>query len=403
MTEQLSEERRQQVLDLCRDLIRIRSYSGEEDKVAQRLGEYCRQAGFDEVRTDEYGNLICIINGNRPGPTILFDGHMDTVPVQDPDSWKHDPFGAEIADGIMYGRGTSDMKCALACMAAAAGFFAKDTGRDFAGRVAVAGIVHEECFEGIASRAVSRDLKPDLVVIGEASELKLKIGQRGRAEILLETYGVPAHSSNPEKGVNAAYSMCRAVERIHALAPSVHEFLGKGILELTDIKSLPYPGKSVVPEYCSATYDRRLLVGETKESVLAPIRKILEELHEEDPSFRGNVSYASGEETCYTGEKISAERFFPAWLLERDHPAVQSVMEGFRSHGYEPEITKYSFCTNGSHYCGEAGIPALGMGPSKENIAHTIDEYVSVEELFSVAQIYEWMMEAVLCETNKVS
>ena len=228
-------------------------------------------------------------------------------------------------------------------------------------------------------------------------------GQRGRAEILLETYGVPAHSSNPEKGVNAAYSMCRAVERIHALAPSVHEFLGKGILELTDIKSLPYPGKSVVPEYCSATYDRRLLVGETKEGVLAPIRKILEELHEEDPSFRGNVSYASGEETCYTGEKISAERFFPAWLLERDHPAVQSVMEGFRSHGYEPEITKYSFCTNGSHYCGEAGIPALGMGPSKENIAHTIDEYVSVEELFSVAQIYEWMMEAVLCETNKVS
>ena len=119
MTEQLSEERRQQVLDLCRDLIRIRSYSGEEDKVAQRLGEYCRQAGFDEVRTDEYGNLICIINGNRPGPTILFDGHMDTVPVQDPDSWKHDPFGAEIADGIMYGRGTSDMKGAVAAMACA--------------------------------------------------------------------------------------------------------------------------------------------------------------------------------------------------------------------------------------------------------------------------------------------
>ena len=191
MTEQLSEERRQQVLDLCRDLIRIRSYSGEEDRVAQRLGEFCKLAGFDEVRTDEYGNLICIINGNRPGPTILFDGHMDTVPVQDPDSWKHDPFGAEIADGIMYGRGTSDMKCALACMAAAAGFFAKDTGRDFAGRVAVAGIVHEECFEGIASRAVSRDLKPDLVVIGE--ELyEVSVTSRGYAaeHIIVAAVGV---------------------------------------------------------------------------------------------------------------------------------------------------------------------------------------------------------------------
>ena len=225
MTEQLSEERRQQVLDLCRDLIRIRSYSGEEDRVAQRLGEFCKLAGFDEVRTDEYGNLICIINGNRPGPTILSDGHMDTVPVQDPGSWKHDPFGAEIVDGIMYGRGTSDMKCALACMAAAAGFFAKDTGRDFAGRVAVAGIVHEECFEGVASRAVSRDLKPDLVVIGEASELKLKIGQRGRAEILLETYGVPAHSSNPEKGVNAIRVLTNALLKLNGLKDEDHRII----------------------------------------------------------------------------------------------------------------------------------------------------------------------------------
>ncbi len=396
MTIHLSEERTQQVIGLCADLVRIRSYSGEEQQVVRRLEEFYKSQGFDEVHTDEYGNLIGTIKGNRPGPTILFDGHMDTVPVQDRDSWKHDPFGAQIEEGRMYGRGTSDMKCALACMAMAAAFFAEDTGRDFAGRVSVAGIVHEECFEGIASRAVSKALQPDLVVIGESSDLKLKIGQRGRAEILLETYGVPAHSSNPDKGVNAVYAMCRAVDRIHALPPSEHAFLGKGIMELTDIKSEPYPGKSVVPEYCAATYDRRLLVGETKESVLAPVRRILEELHEEDPSFSGRVSYASGEETCYTGEKISAERYFPAWLLEKDHPAVKKVMECFRSHGYEPGITKYSFCTNGSHYCGEAGIPALGMGPSTESAAHTIDESVPVEQLPAVTQIYEWMMEAML-------
>ena len=130
--------------------------------------------------------------------------------------------------------------------------------------------------------------------------------------------------------------------------------------------------------------------------MLAPLRKILEELQEEDPAFRGRVSYASGEETCYTGTKISAERFFPAWLLEEDHPAVKSVLEGFRSHGFEPEVTKYSFCTNGSHYCGEAGIPVLGMGPSTESLAHTIDEHVQVEQLLSVTRIYEWMMEALL-------
>ncbi len=396
MKPELSEARMQEVLDLCRDLIRIRSYSGEEQDVAGRLAQFCTSHGFDDVHTDEYGNLIAVIKGRRSGPTILMDGHMDTVPVQDEDAWTHDPFGAEIEDGILYGRGTSDMKCALACMAAAAAYFAEDTDRDFAGQAVVAGIVHEECFEGVAARAVSRAVKPDLVIIGESSDLQLKIGQRGRAEILLETYGIPAHSSNPDKGCNAVYAMCRAVDKIRTLPCTEHPFLGKGILELTDIKSLPYPGKSVVPEYCAATYDRRLLTGETKESVLAPLQKILDELQQEDPSFRGKVSYACGEETCYTGETIGAERFFPAWLLEREDENVLKVMDSFRKHGYEPQITKYSFCTNGSHYCGEAGIPALGMGPSSESVAHTVDESVRVEELGAAAQIYEWMLEGLL-------
>lgn len=253
MTHNLSEERTQQVIGLCQDLIRIRSYSGEEQNVAKHLEVFFQSHGYDETRTDEYGNVLGIINGRTDGPTIVFDGHMDTVPVAQPDAWTCDPFGAQIKDGMLYGRGSSDMKCALACMAEAGAYFAQDTGKDFAGRICVAGIVHEECFEGVASRAVSKALKPDLVVIGESSDLNLKIGQRGRAEILLETFGVPAHSSNPEKGVNAVYAMCRAVDRIHRLPPSEHDFLGKGILELTDIKSRPYPGKSVVPEYCAAT------------------------------------------------------------------------------------------------------------------------------------------------------
>ena len=106
---------------------------------------------------------------------------------------------------------------------------------------------HEECFEGVAARSVSELVKPDYVVIGEASLCNLKIGQRGRAEIVVETFGVPAHSANPEKGINAVYAMCRVVEAIHGLHSPEDPTLGKGILELTDIKSEPYPGASVVP------------------------------------------------------------------------------------------------------------------------------------------------------------
>lgn len=392
----LTEERKQSVIELCQELIKRRSYSGEENLVSDALKDFFTAQGFDEVKVDEYGNTIGVIKGKMPGKKIVFDGHMDTVPAQNVEKWTHDPFGAEIEDGKIYGRGTTDMKGALAAMASAAANFAKDTGRNFKGEIYVAGVVHEECFEGVAARSISKAIKPDYVVIGEASNLNLKIGQRGRGEVKVETFGVPAHSANPEKGVNAVYSMCKLVEAIRGIEVTHHDVLGDGILELTDIKSSPYPGASVVPEYCMATYDRRLLVGETKESVLAPIQKLIEKLEAEDPKFKAKVSFAVGEEKCYTGETISGERFFPGWLFDKKEAYIEDVLTTLNEMGYEPEITQYNFCTNGSHYAGEAGIKTIGMGPSVERLAHTIDEYVEIDQLEKVTECYYGIMKALL-------
>ena len=392
----LTEERKQSVIELCQELIKRRSYSGEENLVSDALKDFFTAQGFDEVKVDEYGNTIGVIKGKMPGKKIVFDGHMDTVPAQNVEKWTHDPFGAEIEDGKIYGRGTTDMKGALAAMASAAANFAKDTGRNFKGEIYVAGVVHEECFEGVAARSISKAIKPDYVVIGEASNLNLKIGQRGRGEVKVETFGVPAHSANPEKGVNAVYSMCKLVEAIRGLEVTRHDVLGDGILELTDIKSSPYPGASVVPEYCMATYDRRLLVGETKESVLAPIERLIEKLEAEDPKFKAKVSFAVGEEKCYTGETISGERFFPGWLFDKEEAYIQDILTALNEMGYEPEITQYNFCTNGSHYAGEAGIKTIGMGPSVERLAHTIDEYVEIDQLEKVTECYYGIMKALL-------
>jgi len=390
----LDETRKQEVIDLCEALICARSYSGEEKQVAEIMRDYSEKAGFDSVAMDRYGNCVCRIKGNRPGPRLLFDGHMDTVPVPDPTVWKHDPFKAEIQDGRMYGRGTSDMKGAIAAMLSGADFFLRDKGHDFAGEICVSGIVHEECFEGVAAREVSKNVKPDYVIIGEASNLNVKIGQRGRGEIVLETFGVPAHSSNPRKGINAVYKMARIIERIRQLEPPKHPVLGEGILELTDIKSSPYPGASVVPDYCRATYDRRLLKGETRESVLEPLQKLLDEMMAEDSELKAKVSFARGEEICYTGEKIGDERFFPGWLYDSDSDFVRIVMEALNAKGFQPEITNYDFCTNGSHYAGEAGIKAFGIGPSRENLAHTVDEYIELDQLTGAAECYYAVMEA---------
>ncbi len=392
----LNEEREDAVIALCRGLIKERSYSGEEEGAARVLGDFFRNNGFDSVKVDDYGNVIGCIKGKRPGKKLLFDGHIDTVPVQDASKWTHDPFAANISDGRIYGRGTSDMKGAVAAMANAAVNFAIDSDRDFAGEIYVAGVVHEECFEGVAARSISEIVKPDYVVIGEASHLNLKIGQRGRGEIKVETFGVPAHSANPEKGVNAVYSMCKVIDAIRQIKANHHEVLGDGILELTDIKSSPYPGASVVPEYCVATYDRRLLVGETKESVLAPIQAVIDRLMEEDDKVRAKVSFATGTEKCYTGNEIHGERFFPGWLFDRNETYIQDVLASLQEMGFEPEITQYNFCTNGSHYAGEAGIPTIGMGPSVESLAHTIDEYVEVEQLLKVTECYYGIATALL-------
>jgi putative selenium metabolism hydrolase len=390
----LTTDRRDQVIHLCQALIQTQSYSGHEDGVVARMKQAFQELAYDDVSVDSYGNILGHIAGKRRGKVLLLDGHIDTVPVPDPSRWTHDPFGAEIADGKIYGRGASDMKGAVSAMMAAAGFFAEDRQRDFAGDIYVSGVVHEECFEGVAARKISERIHPDYVVIGESSELNLKRGQRGRAEIVVETFGKPAHSANPRAGINAVYKMAELIREIATLKAPAHPILGEGILELTDIKSSPYPGASVVPDYCRATYDRRLLVGETKEPVLQPLLELIRKMASEDPQFEAKVSFAAGAEQCYTGDEIRGERFFPGWVFDENNGFVQTALAGLRGAGLNPQIAQYSFCTNGSHYAGEAGIETIGFGPSRENLAHTIDESIEVDQLLEAARGYYGILRA---------
>jgi putative selenium metabolism hydrolase len=391
----LTAERKQLVIALCQELIQRQSYSGDENGVVERMKQAFEALTFDEVFVDGYGSILGRIKGNRSGKALLLDGHIDIVPVPDESKWTHKPFGGEVVDGKIYGRGASDMKGAVSAMIAAAAFFAADTRRDFAGEIYVSGVVFEECFEGVAARKISERVKPDYVVIGESSELNLKRGQRGRAEIVVETFGKPAHSANPRAGVNAVYKMAELIGEIGKLKAPVHEILGEGILELTDIKSSPYPGASVVPDYCRATYDRRLLVGETKASVLLPLLELIGEMKRKDAQFEANAHFASDVQKCYTGEEIRGERFFPGWVMDQDDEFVQVALAGLRSAGLDAEIAQYSFCTNGSHYAGEAGIKTIGFGPSRENLAHTIDEYIEIDQLLKAVDGYYGILAAV--------
>jgi putative selenium metabolism hydrolase len=388
------------LIDLCIKLIKHKSYSGEEEAVVKEAELFWKSKGFDLFQIDRYGNFVASLIGDKPGKKILFDAHIDTVPAEE-ELWTVSPWSGLVKNGRIYGRGASDMKGALAAMLWGAADFHEMLDGHFSGEIHVAGVVHEECFEGIAARLINESVKPDLVVIGEASELNLKIGQRGRAEIIVETFGKNAHSANPEKGVNAVYSMTKLISEMRLLPLNYQKNLGYGILELTDIKSDPYPGVSVVPDYCRASFDRRLLKGETRDSILEPLHEIINELKSQDPSFKARVSMATAEEHCYTGDTIKGERFFPAWYFNESENFIQTALKGIRSAGLNPELTTYSFCTNGSHYAGEASIPTIGFGPSSEYLAHTVDEYVEIEQLDGACRGYMEIMKSFLLEDNQ--
>jgi putative selenium metabolism hydrolase len=367
--------------------------------MASLLTGTMKKMRFERVESDRFGNVVGRIVLGRGGEKLLLEGHMDHVDVSDSSKWTHDPYGAEIVDGKMYGRGTSDMKGNLCAMLMAAAFVAEDRGDVLDGEVLVAGSVHEECFEGVASEEIGKNWNPDKVIIGEASNLAVKRGQKGRAEILVETLGRSAHSSNPAAGVNAVKKMSRFLAALeNEFAPSVHPILGEGILEVTDIISSPYPGASVIPELCKATFDRRLLIGsgESEAEILEPLERIFQRLAAEDPEFRARATLAEGREKCYTGADIAARRFAPGWILADDHPLVQKALAGLSAAGQKPELSHYIFCTNASYYAGKAGIPTIGYGGSLESLAHVVDEYIEIEQLYKACEGYYGIIGTVL-------
>ncbi|MFW6063443.1 MAG: YgeY family selenium metabolism-linked hydrolase [Chloroflexota bacterium] len=376
----------EQLVHFLNSLVSQRSLSGEEGAIVELVGDEMRRLGFDEVRVDKYGSLTGAMVGEEPGPTLLLDAHVDTVGVAPGVDWEHEPFAGTVEDGRIYGRGTADMKGALAAMVYGAASIDR---AGLCGRAVISATVMEEVMEGIALRTVVQDIQPDFVVIGEATDLKLNHGGRGRAEIRLETVGRPAHSSAPHLGVNAVHLMLPAIQAVERLELSSDPLLGDAIMALTDIISDPYPGYSVIPGRCRVTYDRRLLPGETLQGVVSELKAL--------PALADvKVTVADGEHTTYTGATLRAPKFFPAWKLDAEHSFVQSAAAGLRAANLPVELGAYRFCTNGAHSAGEANIPTVGFGPAPEGAAHTVDEYVELEQLFAAARGYAGIIKAVL-------
>jgi putative selenium metabolism hydrolase len=377
------------LIEMARALVRIPSVLGDEKRVAELVADEMRRLGFDTVEIDATGNAVGVVEGSAAGRTLLCDAHMDTVDVLPREAWRHDPFGGEIEGDRIYGRGSSDMKGALAAMVHAAAGLDRER---LAGRVVVSASVGEELIEGAALRDVMERHSPDYVVIGEASELDLVRAGRGRAELVLETKGEPAHASTPRLGVNAVHLMTRVIEQIERLEMPTHPFVGSGVMCLTDMISVPYPAHSVVPSGCRATYERRLLPGETKDGLMTELEAACARAGAEDTAIR----LATAEYETYTGVVWSEPKWYDPWELAEGHELVQGALAGLRSAGLDPKMASYQFCTNGAYSAGTAGVPTIGFGPSRETLAHVVDEYVEISQLIEARRGYTAIAEAVL-------
>lgn len=367
------------VVALTREMVRTPSLSGDEGSIAALVAQKMRSLGF-AVTVDGNGSVLGLIGPKDSEIALMFDGHLDVVPVAG--EWTHDPFGGEIVGGKLYGRGSTDMKGGIAAAICAVASVAQ-TGQ-LKRRVAVSASVLEEVIEGHALAAVLDNCKPAAVVICEPSKLQIKAGQKGRMEILLTLHGKPAHAASPECGVNPLHAAARALLALDVIALGKSIDLGDALLVPTDITSSPYPSISMIPIATTIRFDRRTLPGETAEQVISEIEQCLRDAQVNDFT----VCISGDAIKAYTGACANPSRWLPAWRLDREHELVQHAVSAVQAAGLPPTIGTWRFCTNGSESAGRRHIPTIGLGPGREEHAHTIDESIEISQLEGAREIY---------------
>jgi len=382
---ELSSRDFQAMTAFLQDMVRTPSLSTQEGEVAARLAEEMRQVGISDVRVNCIGNVIGRI-GAGGGKKLIFNGHMDTVGVSDPAAWSRDPFGAEIENGVLYGRGAVDMKGALAAMVYAAKLLL-DAGVSLSGDLYLVGVVQEEPCEGLAMRILVEDegLRPDCVVLGEPTNLQVCRGQRGRMEMQVTVQGKACHSSAPHLGENAIYGAARIIFGLELLADQLADdrLLGQGSLAITHIESTA-GSRNAVPDRCIFCIDRRLTLGETETKALAEVQGVI--LRE---GLRADVKVTEYRATSYTGYEACQREYYPAWAMEEDHPLVQAAVRAVRKTlGFPPRVQKWAFSTDGAYTMGVAGIPTVGFGPGDERYAHTAEEQIRLDDVAAAARVY---------------
>jgi len=337
------------------------------------------------VRFDRMGNILGRIG---EGPRILvYDSHIDTVGIGDPQAWGWDPFQGKVENGIFYARGACDEKGSTPGMIYGLAI-ARDLGLLEGWTVYYFGNMEEWC-DGIAPNTfveVDPKVRPDFVVIGEPTRMQVYRGHKGRVELKVTAKGRSAHAASNHLGDNAIYKLLPVIAGIRDLEPQLgdHPFLGHGKVTVSDMR-VSTPSINAVPDEAIIFIDRRMTFGETKEQVVEQIKALIPVQQRE--SVR--VEELFYDEPSYTGFAFPVDKYFPAWAFDAEHPLVIAGQKARRLSGLpDAPSGKWDFSTNGIYWAGKAGIPSIGFGPGDERVAHSVEECVPLADVVRAAEFY---------------
>ncbi len=373
--------RKDEVIELTQELVRTPSPNppGDTRDCAEIILNKFKKEHIDaEIVEGKKGicNVVARLPGKRKGKTLLLSGHIDVVPPGE--GWTVDPFGAEIRDDNIYGRGTCDMKSGIASMMAAMIGF-KRSGAPFNGEMIFMGAADEETGSEFGTVYLLKKgivEKADFAIVSEPTSLRVELGNRGLRWIAITIKGKASHAGRPHLGINAISYGAKITEAIHSM-----KFKNRN-----DAFEIPDPSISVtlihggtkeniIPDRCELVLDRRMIPGETTETVMAELKEVIDPILEKERELQVEI-------------KMNPNYWNPYLISERE-PVAQATIDSVREiTGKSPLIGGKAACTDASHLFHFGGIPTVLFGPGNETLSHKPDECVAIQNLLVGTEIY---------------
>ncbi len=373
------------LIKLTQDLVRIPSHKDVENRekeVAEYIYDYCIQNKLEaklQTVEGERKNVIAYLRGEGTGKTLMFNGHTDTVP---PYNMTIDPYKAEIQDGCIWGRGTNDMKGALACMITSM-LALKRSGIKLKGDIIFTGVIGEEEKSEGAEYIIKSGISADGAIVGEPSNYEYAIGHRGLEWLKIVIKGKAAHGGVPHLGVNAISKAAKLITRIEEeLYPKLegrfNEYMGPSVMNFGRIEGGSQP--STVADSCSIMIDRRYIPGEDVESVIGEYQTIIDKIKKEDKEFDAEIIRMDN-------NMLTLDHLY--LMTSPNDPIVLAARESLKDVlNREPDITRKRGWTDAALLSNFAKIPTVVVGPGDISYSHTKDERVPIKHLIDMVEVY---------------